>query len=146
MVPTNVLSARYAENSPVETHHPGQEGPGVRKRGNGSSPSDPRASQDVIGILKVPISTLISSHHPTLHGQHTAHLSTAVKEIVLDVSHDTVDTILGGSLLGTLASPGEVCFKRSSPAVGFGDGIGVIGPDYGEELVSVDRFEAIVPS
>lgn len=77
-----------------------------------------------------------SSQHIAHLERRLTYLSTTVEEVVLDVSHHTVDTILGSSLLGSLTSPGKVRLKCPSPAVGFRDRIGVISPHYKEGTVS----------
>lgn len=61
------------------------------------------------------------------------YLPATIKEVVLDVSHNTVDTILSSSLLRTLTRPRKVRLERTSPAVRFRDGIGMVRPDYTEQ-------------
>lgn len=56
------------------------------------------------------------------------HLSGTVKEVILDISRNGVYAILEHALLRAHPSSSKVCLQRSSTAIGFRNGIRMIGP------------------
>ena len=56
------------------------------------------------------------------------HLSIPVEKVVLDISHDGIDAILGHSLSGPLASSGEIGLEGAGAGICARDGVSVVCP------------------